>query len=93
MDTKHQLTPEERRTQILAAGHAFTQEMESLGIKYATVIYDETLQTEDGMRIYTVGNLPQELVDWLLNAYVLMLPRREIISTHLVRFDEQQLPA
>jgi hypothetical protein len=83
----------DRKLQILAAAHLFTQEMESLGIKYATVIYDETLQTDEGMRIYTIGNMRQDLIDWLLETYASMRKRSEIVEIARVRFDDQQIPA
>lgn len=77
---------DERKVAILAAAHAFTEEMEKLGVKFATVVYDEAVQQDDGMRIYTVGNIPQPLIDWLLKTYVQMREKSEVIEVmHIQR--------
>jgi hypothetical protein len=92
MDTK-QVTPEERKMKILAAAHEFTEEMDALGIKYAAVVYDETLQVDDRIQMYSVGNVSQPLVDWLVATYSELRGRSEVVEYAHVRSDENQLPA
>jgi hypothetical protein len=84
---------QERKTKILAAAHSFTVELESLGVKFATVVYDETLQDGGGLRIYSLGNVPLELQDWLLNQYVEVRRNSEIVDMVHVSSDPNRLPA
>ena len=65
-----ELNFQERKAQLVAAFHTLTGEMQRLGLKYTTVIYDETSQDDGSARMATVGNIPTDLQFWMIKTFV-----------------------
>jgi hypothetical protein len=83
-----------RKVKILAAAHAFTEEMNALGVKYATVVYDESVQEDGGgLKLYSLGNVEQVLIDWILNLYVEMRGSSEIVDLIHIKSDPDKVAA
>jgi hypothetical protein len=94
IDQQQTMDAQARKVKIVAAAHSFTDEMNALGVKYAAVIYDETIQEDgEGLKMWSVGNLPVTLQDWLLGTYMELRGNSEIVDAVHVSHDPNLLPA